>query len=72
MVIHASEQQKECCRDDTRPLTHDFVSTTSTQNSSKLANKTLDNASFKSWRGPDMYVTQYIYFQMKISFKFVE
>ena len=71
METTRSKQQKECCRDDTRPLTHDFVSTTSTQNF-KTCYKKLDNASFKSWRGPDMYETQYIFFQMKISFKFVE
>ena len=51
---------------------HDFVSTTSTQKIFKTGFKLLDNASLKSWRGTDMYVTQYIYFQMKIRFKFVE
>ena len=45
--IHASEQQKECCKDDTRPLTHDFVSATSTQKFFKTGYKKLDTASLR-------------------------
>ena len=44
--IQPSVQKKECCRDNTRALTHDFVSTTSTQKFFKTGYKVLDNASF--------------------------
>ena len=70
MVIHASDQKKECCRDDTRALTHD--------SSRRQVNTNFSNCLIKNWimprLSPGVYVTQYIYiyFQMKISFKFVE
>ena len=73
----SSSSQKLLLKNTILPLLNAYhvtrsVSVTSTQKFFKLANKKLDNALFKSWRGPDMYVTQYIYFQMKISFKFIE
>ena len=53
--------KKECCRDDTRALTHGFVSTASTKKIFRTGHKMLEIALIKYWRGHDMYVTQYIY-----------
>ena len=58
MDIKTSDQKKNAAG-----TTHELSPTTRTQKFFKTGYKVLDNASFKSWRGHDMYVTQYFFFR---------